>query len=104
MADLHGVLASYVADGSLPGAVAVIAGGDRTEVAVVGSVAVGGGPMTRDAIFRFASITKPIVAAAVFEVTKPATSSSQPTPACGGGWKSAARREATGGGSWKARA
>ena len=45
----------------------------------------------------------PIVAAAVFEVTKPATSSSQPPPGCGRGWKSAARREATGGGSWKAR-
>src|SRR6202030_1368765 len=43
----------------------VIAGGDRTEVAVVGSVAVGGGPMTRDAIFRLASITQPVVAAAV---------------------------------------
>jgi len=65
MADLHDMLASYVADGSLPGAVAVLAGGDRTEVAVVGSAAVGGAPMTRDAIFRFASITKPITAAAV---------------------------------------
>ena len=64
MADLHDMLASYVADGSLPGAVAVLAGGDRTEVAVVGSAAVGGAPMTRDAIFRFASITKPITAAA----------------------------------------
>jgi CubicO group peptidase (beta-lactamase class C family) len=63
--DLHGVLARYVADGSLPGAVAVLARGDRTEVAVAGALAVGGGPMTRDAIFRLASITKPIVAAAV---------------------------------------
>ena len=65
MADLHDLLASYVADGSLPGAVAVLAGGDRTEVTVVGSTAVGGTPMVRDAIFRFASITKPITAAAV---------------------------------------
>src|ERR1700685_2008868 len=65
MADLHDMLASYVTDGSLPGAVAVLAGGDRTEVAVVGSAAVGGAPMARDAIFRFASITKPITAAAV---------------------------------------
>jgi CubicO group peptidase (beta-lactamase class C family) len=65
MADLHDMLASYVADGSLPGAVAVLTGGDRTEVAVVGSAAVGGAPMARDAIFRFASITKPITAAAV---------------------------------------
>ena len=65
MADLHGVLDRYVADGSLPGAVALVARGDRAEAAVVGSKAVGGGPMTRDAIFRLASITKPIVAAAV---------------------------------------
>ena len=65
MADLQDMLASYVADGSLPGAVAVLAGGDRTEVAVVGSASVGGTPMARDSIFRFASITKPITAAAV---------------------------------------
>ncbi len=64
MADLHDILASYVADGSLPGAVAVLAGDDRTEVAVVGSAAVGGAPMARDTIFRFASITKPITAVA----------------------------------------
>src|SRR3984957_19464861 len=65
MADLHDMLASYVADGSLPGAVAVLAGGDGTEVAVVGSASVGGTSMARDSIFRFASITKPITAAAV---------------------------------------
>ena len=41
MADLHDMLASYVADGSLPGAVAVLAYGDQAEVTVVGSAAVG---------------------------------------------------------------
>jgi CubicO group peptidase (beta-lactamase class C family) len=65
MADLHEVLGSYVADGSLPGAVAILADGGRDEVAVVGSAAVGGPPMARDSIFRLASITKPITAAAV---------------------------------------
>jgi CubicO group peptidase (beta-lactamase class C family) len=65
MADLHDVLGSYVADGSLPGAVAILADGGRDEVAVVGSAAVGGPPMARDSIFRLASITKPITAAAV---------------------------------------
>jgi CubicO group peptidase (beta-lactamase class C family) len=65
MADLHDVLGSYVADGSLPGAVAILAGGGRDEVAVVGSASVGGSPMTRDSIFRLASITKPVTAAAV---------------------------------------
>ena len=65
MADLHDMLASYVRNGSLPGAVGLVARGDRTEVAAVGSAAVGGAPMARDSIFRFASITKPITAAAV---------------------------------------
>lgn len=42
-----------------------MARGDKTEVAAVGSKAIGGAPMARDSIFRLASITKPIVAAAV---------------------------------------
>ena len=65
MTDLHGVLAEYVSDGSLPGAVGLVAHGNETEIAVVGSAAVAGAPMARDSIFRFASITKPITAAAV---------------------------------------
>ncbi|CAM3124939.1 serine hydrolase domain-containing protein [Skermania piniformis] len=54
-----------VADGRLAGAVALIAttDGDR-EVAVAGRQAFGGAPMTRDSVFRIASITKPITAAA----------------------------------------
>src|SRR5215510_9033610 len=65
MAGLHGTLRAYVENGSVPGAVGLVARGDRMEVAAVGSMAVGGTPMARDSIFRFASITKPITAAAV---------------------------------------
>jgi CubicO group peptidase (beta-lactamase class C family) len=65
MAGLHDVLGRYVSDGSVPGAVGLAACGDRIEVAVVGSMAVDGPPMARDSIFRFASVTKPITAAAV---------------------------------------
>jgi CubicO group peptidase (beta-lactamase class C family) len=65
MAGLHATLQAYVDDGSVPGAVGLVASGDRTEVAAVGSVAVDGPPMASDSIFRFASITKPITAAAV---------------------------------------
>jgi CubicO group peptidase (beta-lactamase class C family) len=65
MPDLHDLLDAYVGDGTLPGAVGLVARGDHTEVAVAGSVATGGAPMGRDSIFRFASITKPITAAAV---------------------------------------
>src|SRR5262245_7116123 len=65
MTDLHDLLEMYVGDGSLPGAVGLVARGSRTEVAAVGLAAVGGAPMARDSIFRLASITKPITAAAV---------------------------------------
>src|SRR5262249_10978952 len=65
MADLHEVLQTYVGDGSLPGAVGLVARGDRAEVAVADSIAVGGAAMARDSIFRLASTTKPFTAAAV---------------------------------------
>jgi len=65
MTDLSDILEPYVRDGSLPGAVAMVAQRDQIEVAAVGSAAIGGDQMTRESIFRFASITKPIIAAAV---------------------------------------
>jgi CubicO group peptidase (beta-lactamase class C family) len=64
MTDLRAMLEKYVADGALPGAVAVVARGGDVEVAAVGSQTVGGAPMVRDSIFRIASLTKPITAAA----------------------------------------
>jgi CubicO group peptidase (beta-lactamase class C family) len=46
--------------------VALVARGDQVEVQAVGLADVAGGsPMARDSIFRIASITKPVVAAAV---------------------------------------
>jgi CubicO group peptidase (beta-lactamase class C family) len=65
MTDLHGLLEKYVSNGALPGAVGVVAGPDRTEVAAVGLASLSGAPMARDSIFRIASITKPITAASV---------------------------------------
>ena len=66
MTTLHQVLESHVADGSTPGAVGLVARGDRVDVQAAGSVdAAGTSPMARDSIFRIASITKPITAAAV---------------------------------------
>ncbi len=65
MSQLQDVLASHVDDGSVPGAVGLVARDDRVEVCAVGSVDVAGtAPMARDTIFRIASITKPITAAA----------------------------------------
>ncbi|MEU1196770.1 serine hydrolase domain-containing protein [Streptomyces sp. NPDC005813] len=66
MSGLHDLLKAYVDDGTVPGAVGLVARGDRVEVRAVGSVDVeGSAPMARDSIFRIASITKPITAAAV---------------------------------------
>jgi CubicO group peptidase (beta-lactamase class C family) len=50
----------------VPGAVGIVTSGEDIEVAVVGSVDfAGSAPMTRESIFRIASITKPIAAVAV---------------------------------------
>ncbi len=66
MTDLHEVLESHVSKGSVPGAVGLVARGDRTEVGAAGSAdANGTSPMARDSIFRIASVTKPVAAAAV---------------------------------------
>lgn len=63
---LHDILKTHVSNGSVTGAVGLIARGDQVEVEAVGwADADGSAPMTRDSIFRIASITKPITAAAV---------------------------------------
>src|SRR5205823_9352297 len=66
MSNLYDILQAHVGDGSVPGVVGLMARGDRVVVAVAGSADVDGtSPMARDSIFRIASITKPITAAAV---------------------------------------
>ncbi|RCK69611.1 class A beta-lactamase-related serine hydrolase [Desertihabitans brevis] len=50
--------------GSVPGVVALVATGGRREVAVAGVRSLGGAAMSRDTVFRIASMTKPLVAAA----------------------------------------
>ncbi|MEV7562206.1 serine hydrolase domain-containing protein [Streptomyces sp. NPDC089795] len=64
MSDLRSLLETHVGDGSLPGAVALVAHGEDVEVAAVGSVdTAGSAPMARDSLFRIASVTKPVTAA-----------------------------------------
>lgn len=66
MTGLARLLARHVDRGSVPGAVALLARGDEIEVAAAGSVDVeGSAPMQRDSLFRLASVTKPIIAAAL---------------------------------------
>ena len=64
MISLQETVDAQVEAGAVPGAVALVAVGDDVEVGVAGAQAVGGAPMARDSLFRIASTTKPIVAAA----------------------------------------
>lgn len=68
MTGLTDILQPYVDSGTPPGAVALVDRGDgaEPEVVAVGSAdAEGEVPMVRDSIFRIASMTKPVTAAAV---------------------------------------
>jgi CubicO group peptidase (beta-lactamase class C family) len=61
---LHHALAAHVASGDMPGVVALVSRRGETRVEVIGTQSFGGTPMRRDTIFRIASMTKPITAAA----------------------------------------
>jgi CubicO group peptidase (beta-lactamase class C family) len=61
---LHTAAARHVGDEKVPGLVALVARDDQVHVEALGRLAVGGSPVARDSIFRIASTTKPITAAA----------------------------------------
>lgn len=64
VSDLQGLVQSAVDNGSVPGAVALVARGDAVEVAAAGTADLGGPtPMARDSLFRIASLTKPVTSA-----------------------------------------
>jgi CubicO group peptidase (beta-lactamase class C family) len=54
----------HVGDTKVPGLVALVAHGDEVHVEALGRLAIGGPPVARDSLFRIASITKPVTAAA----------------------------------------
>jgi CubicO group peptidase (beta-lactamase class C family) len=58
----------HVGDSSVPGVVALVAVGDDVRVDVLGRLGVGRAPVQRDSLFRIASVTKPITAAATLAV------------------------------------
>lgn len=60
LAKLEADLEAHVADGQPPGLVALVSQGGETHVFAAGAMAIGGPPVARDAIFRIASMTKPI--------------------------------------------
>ncbi|NUT07356.1 MAG: beta-lactamase family protein [Hamadaea sp.] len=61
---LTAAMTGRVARGELPGLVYAVAYGDDVEVTALGDTAFGGTPMRPDTIFRIASLTKPVLAAA----------------------------------------
>ncbi len=62
---VHQAMAARVERAEFPGIVTLVARGDDVRVEVIGATAFGGGPpMRRDTIFRIASLTKPVLAAA----------------------------------------
>ena len=62
---LHEAMAGFVDRGEIPGIVTLVAKGAHADVDALGTMTTGGSePMKRDTIFRIASITKPITAAA----------------------------------------
>ncbi|WP_424890843.1 serine hydrolase domain-containing protein [Streptomyces sp. XH2] len=65
MTGLRGVLEPYVRGGAVPGAVALVARGGRTEAEAIGSAGgEGSAPLAQNSLFRIASLTKPLTAAA----------------------------------------
>jgi CubicO group peptidase (beta-lactamase class C family) len=65
LARMHDVLRGHVARGDVPGLVSLVSRCGETHVEVLGLQALeGAAPMQRDTIFRIASMTKPIAAAA----------------------------------------
>jgi CubicO group peptidase (beta-lactamase class C family) len=61
---MHDVMAGHVECGGMPGLVTLAGRHGEVHVDVIGKVAFGGAPMRRDSIFRIASMTKPVTAAA----------------------------------------
>jgi CubicO group peptidase (beta-lactamase class C family) len=72
LARLHPALAAHVASGDMPGAVALVSRHGEMHVEAVGAQAFDGVSMRRDTIFRIASMTKPVVAAATLALVEEA--------------------------------
>ncbi len=69
LARLHDSMAAHVAAGRMPGLVTLVAVGDDVQIDPIGTPSFGDDrPLARDAIFRIASLTKPIAAVAAMSL------------------------------------
>lgn len=66
--ELPEIASRHIGDAKVPGMVVLAARGDQVQVQTFGQLTIGGREVTRDALFRIASITKPITAAATLAV------------------------------------
>jgi CubicO group peptidase (beta-lactamase class C family) len=64
LAELRAVAEQHVGDDRVPGLVALVASGPDVHVEALGCLTIGGAPVDRASVFRIASTTKPITAAA----------------------------------------
>jgi CubicO group peptidase (beta-lactamase class C family) len=71
LARLHDSMAAHVAAGSLPGLITLVARGDDVHIDTIGTPSfTDHTPLARDAIFRIASLTKPITAVATLSLVE----------------------------------
>src|SRR5919107_4366536 len=71
---MHDVMAGHIEGGVVPGIVTLVSRRGETHVDAIGTKAFGGSDlMRRDTIFRVASVTKPIVAAAAMILVEECT-------------------------------
>jgi CubicO group peptidase (beta-lactamase class C family) len=71
LAHLHDVMTGHVEAGEIPGLVTLVAWGDDVHVDVIGSPSFADDtPLARSAIFRIASLTKPITAVATMSLVE----------------------------------
>jgi CubicO group peptidase (beta-lactamase class C family) len=70
LARLHRAAGQHVGDDRIPGLVALVARGDQVHAETLGTLAIGGPPVARDSLFRIASTSKPITAAATLALVE----------------------------------
>ena len=68
--ELREIAGRYVGDTTVPGLVALVALGDEVDVEAFGRLAIDGPPVECDSLFRIASISKPITAAATLALVE----------------------------------